>query len=937
VRIVKMARSLASAVLVAVLALGAWFGGILLPVDAFLGDLRFKLGQREPTGELLLVDIDAKSLAEIGAWPWPRSIHAQVIDRLVEYGAWETALDIDFSTSSSPEQDAALEDALRRASGAVILPMFQQQASAEGDAVSYSRPIERFAAQSWGATVNVRPDPDGQVRSFAFGQWIDGEPVLSLPAVMSGSVGRIGEEFQIDFGIRADKIDRVSVIDLLNGEVAPERVRGRTVIVGASAIELRDLFEVPNYGLVSGHTLNAVALETLLQDRALVRVSTEVLVAGLALLMLAFVSLLGRFPWTQILGLAVLMAVGIEIAAILLQINKAVVLPTSLWHAALFGFALLSVIKEIDFGRVTLAVSKAETRNTEALLKRVIEDNFAGVIIVGEDGNIGLASTTASALLKVEPNSRLVGRRFADVLPPALAEELRSSVERFRHGVWRRQPPAELTIDNRDGTKTIFEYTVTPSRLGEVRSDGKRALPTRVSACLTFMDVTVEREAESRVEFMARYDMLTGLANRNQFIEVLTARIGTKHRKHDVPAVICFDLDRFKNVNDTLGHHYGDILLRAVASRVREVVGEDELVARFGGDEFAIILAGKTRGELGAVADRIIVALREPFDLEGHRLIIGASVGIAVATEGDDPATLTKNADIALYRAKSAGGAIYRFFDPGMNEGLASRQQLELELWEAFRKGQFEVYYQPQMNIETGHLVGVEALVRWNHPKRGVVLPGDFIAVAEAIGLIDPLGVWIMKRAAEEVARWPLPVRLAVNISPAQFTRGDLVASVREALDVSGLPAAQLQLEITESLFLQENAVINSVTSQLKDMGVQFALDDFGTGYSSLAYVTRFPISKIKIDKTFVTGVPNVRGSVAIVRAVTAMAQGLDIEVNAEGVETADQLRTLKLLGVNEAQGHLFGMAQPAAMIRAELVAQAGTLRVVGGVGGFAA
>ncbi|MCC6982811.1 MAG: EAL domain-containing protein [Bauldia sp.] len=933
-----MARSLASALLVAVLALGAWFGGILLPVDAFLGDLRFKLGQRQPTGELLLVDIDAKSLAEIGAWPWPRGIHAQVIDRLVEYGAWETALDIDFSTSSTPEQDQALESALRRASGAVILPIFQQQASADGDAVTYSRPIERFAAVSWGATVNVRPDPDGQVRAFAFGQWIDGEPVLSLPAVMSGSVGNVGEEFLIDYGIRADQIDRVSVIDLLEGRVAPERVKGRTVIVGASAIELRDLFQVPNYGLISGHTLNAVALETLLQDRALVRVSTEVLIAGLVLIGLIFVALLGRFPWTQILGVAVLMAAGTEIAAMLLQISKAVALPTSLWHAAFFGFALLSIVKEIDFGRVTLAVSKAETRNTEALLKRVIEDNFAGVIIVGEDGNIGLASTTASALLKVENNSRLVGRRYADVLPAALAEEMRVSIDRFRRGVWRRQPPAELVIENRDGTKTIFEYTVTPSRLGEAQSDGRRALPNRVSACLTFMDVTVEREAEARVEYMARFDMLTGLANRNQFIEVLTDRLqDRRHQKHDLPAVICFDLDRFKNVNDTLGHHYGDVLLRAVAARVREVVGTDELVARFGGDEFAILLSGRSRGELGAVADRIIIALREPFDLEGHRLIIGASVGIAIASETTDPAVLTKNADIALYRAKSAGGAIYRFFDPGMNDGLAHRQQLELELWEAFRKGQFEVYYQPQMNIETGRMVGVEALVRWNHPKRGVVMPGDFITVAEAIGLIDPLGVWIMQRACEEVARWPLPVRLAVNISPAQFTRGDLVASVRETLDASGLPPSQLQLEITESLFLQENAVINSVTSQLKDMGVQFALDDFGTGYSSLAYVARFPISKIKIDKTFVTGVPNVRGSVAIVRAVTAMAQGLDIEVNAEGVETADQLRTLRLLGVNEAQGHLFGMAQPAAMIRAELAAQAGTLRVVGGKGGFAA
>ncbi|MFV2034761.1 MAG: putative bifunctional diguanylate cyclase/phosphodiesterase [Halocynthiibacter sp.] len=450
---------------------------------------------------------------------------------------------------------------------------------------------------------------------------------------------------------------------------------------------------------------------------------------------------------------------------------------------------------------------------------------------------------------------------------------------------------------------------------------------------ITQEDVTARCRAEERLAFLARSDTLTGLANRNQFCEALRDAIGRLSRNGEPSAVICFNLDRFRNVSTTLGHRYGDLLLQKVADRTLKLVREADVVARFGGDEFAVLLRGVANAERAeAFAAKLVDALTETHDVEGHKVIIGVSTGIAlVEPDTADAETAIRNANTALNKAKSSGGNGYRLFEPVMDVGNQARRSLERELWSAYERNEFELVYQPQVNLQDYHIDGIEVLLRWNHPERGVLVSAEFLTVAEDIGLIEPLGAWMLKSALSEVASWPRAVKVAVNLSPVQFLRSDLVATVSSVLDSTGLPAECLELEVVEALFMQENSTTLDLLNQLRDMKIGLTLDHFGTGYSSLSYVRRYPINKIKIDKSYVSEISNDPEALAIVRAVTTLGHALDISTSAEGIKTSEQMRLLHLAGCSEGQGILFSAPLPPAEM-ANLLREPATMK--GKIGG---
>jgi diguanylate cyclase (GGDEF)-like protein len=429
----------------------------------------------------------------------------------------------------------------------------------------------------------------------------------------------------------------------------------------------------------------------------------------------------------------------------------------------------------------------------------------------------------------------------------------------------------------------------------------------------THEDITERRSFEARIAHMAHHDALTDLPNRALFNERLEQAI-ERVKRGDVIAVHLLDLDLFKNVNDTLGHAAGDKLLLAVADRLRVIVRKIDTVARMGGDEFAVVQAAiKQPSEAAWLAERVIAALSEPYDIDGHQIIIGASVGIAIGpTDGVDPGQLIRNADLALYRAKSAGRGAFHFFEAGMDVQMQVRRELENDMRNALSAGQFELHYQPVLNLESDEIVGVEALIRWHHPKRGMVSPGEFIPLAEETGFIVRLGEWIIRKACATAAAWPSKVKIAVNLSPAQFKSQGLVQTVMSALASSGLAASRLELEITENILLQDTTATLATLHRLRELGVHIAMDDFGTGYSSLRYLQSFPFDKIKIDRSFVRDITLSTGSLNIVRAVAAMAKGLGMTTTAEGVETQEQLDTIRSEGCTEMQGFLFSKPQPA-------------------------
>jgi diguanylate cyclase (GGDEF)-like protein/PAS domain S-box-containing protein len=433
----------------------------------------------------------------------------------------------------------------------------------------------------------------------------------------------------------------------------------------------------------------------------------------------------------------------------------------------------------------------------------------------------------------------------------------------------------------------------------------------------THNDITERRRAEAKIAYMAHHDALTDLPNRLLLFEQLR-QVLAKTRQGVHVAVLCLDLDRFKDVNDAHGHPVGDLLLKAVADRLRPCIRDTDMVARLGGDEFAIMQAGASQPtDATALASRLIEVIGAPYELGGAQITVELSIGIALAPgDGLDPSQLLKNADLALYRAKSDGHGLYRFFEPEMDARMQRRRMLEIDLRSAIANGQFELFYQPLVDMKTEYVTGFEALLRWHHPERGMILPLDFIAVAEETGLIVQIGDWVLRQACAEAAAWPSGVKIAVNLSPVQFKNKGLLLSVVSALAASGLSPNRLELEITESVLLQDGDMILATLNELRELGVRISMDDFGTGYSSLSYLRKFPFDKIKIDRTFIFDMSDHDESLAIVRAVIAMGSGLGIATTAEGVETPEQFKQLKLEGCTEVQGYLFSPPRPAAAVK---------------------
>jgi diguanylate cyclase (GGDEF)-like protein len=430
---------------------------------------------------------------------------------------------------------------------------------------------------------------------------------------------------------------------------------------------------------------------------------------------------------------------------------------------------------------------------------------------------------------------------------------------------------------------------------------------------VTCQDITARRRAEQQVAFMARHDALTRLPNRATFRERIEMAVAQSDRAI-AAAVLFLDLDHFKAVNETLGHPVGDRLLHAVAERIGSCVRQVDTVARFGGDEFAVIQMGPERAEdVAVLARRISDVLSTPYEVDGHQVIVGVSIGIAmVPADGSDPDTLLRNADIALYRAKADGRGVFRFFEPAMDAHLQQRRVLELDLHRALQEDEFELYYQPLIDTMSQRISGFEALMRWNHPTRGLVGPDKFITATEEMGLIVPLGRWALREACCQAATWPDDVKVAVNLSAVQFTGHDLVGAVTEALTLSGLPARRLNLEITESLLLHNTRHVLGILHELRGLGASISMDDFGTGYSSLSYLRSFPFDKIKIDQSFIRDLAHDEDAASIVRAITKLGAALGMTTTAEGVETEDQFARLRAEGCNEVQGYLFGRPTPA-------------------------
>ncbi len=555
--------------------------------------------------------------------------------------------------------------------------------------------------------------------------------------------------------------------------------------------------------------------------------------------------------------------------------------------AGMVAAVVLCILVASLIAAVTDGYLERRSRAEAERLRRFADSTFEGILFLRD----GIVTDVNAPLCRMlgRPSEAIVGLR------------LDAFVVRPRNAPPQAASTAEADLVDAAGETRPVEILI--RKVGE--GSGEAVMAVR--------DLTDRRRAEQRIQHLAHHDSLTGLANRTLFRDRLAQAMALAERSARGIALLCLDLDGFKAVNDLMGHPVGDAVLIEVGNRLVACLRESDTVARLGGDEFAIVLSfvDQPRGAAGLAA-RVVELLAEPFEVAGQRVCIGTSVGVALyPSDAAAPETLLRNADLALYRAKHDGKGTFRFFEQAMDERLQQRRMMEQELRLAMLREEFSLDYQPLFDGASLAIEGFEALLRWQHPERGRISPGEFVPVAEESGLIVPLGRWVLQSACAEAASWPVPRRVAVNLSPAQFKQRDLAQMVGQILKDTGLAAPRLELEITEGILIDDSARALVILGELKALGVRIALDDFGTGYSSLSYLRRFPFDKLKIDASFVRALSEGGEAEAIVRAIMALGRSLGLCVTAEGVETEDQLARLRAENCDEVQGFLLGRPLP--------------------------
>jgi diguanylate cyclase (GGDEF)-like protein len=564
----------------------------------------------------------------------------------------------------------------------------------------------------------------------------------------------------------------------------------------------------------------------------------------------------------------------------------------------------------LERARNKLRRSEAETRERAHELEVTLEYMSQGIIMTDADNNIPVINRRAIELLHLP--------ELSSIDLPTTADLLKS--DQGCIGLEPVGPEQSIKFGVTSNDIQVYQRTLPNGKVLEIHNASLKDGGT----VRTISDITERRRAEQEIVRVAHHDALTGLANRLLLHAHVDHAFGGARRYGENFAILCLDLDRFKIANDTFGHQAGDVLLRNVADRLRLCARDVDTVARVGGDEFVVLQAKVTKAnDAAALAERILLAVGAPYDLNGNRVVMSASIGIALApSDGASADEILSHADLALYQAKANGRNAFCFFDSEMEQTALRRGRLESELRDALTRNEFELWYQPWFNITSGRIVGCEALLRWRHPQRGLLGPVEFLSVAEETGLIGRLGDWVLRRGCQDAAGWPQDVKLAINLSAAQFIGGKLYGSVIDALVESGLAAKRLELEITETLIIDDFEGTREALSQLRSRGISVALDDFGTGYSSLTHLRQLLFDRIKIDKSFVAEVTTRTECAAIVSAVIGLANSLGVCITAEGVETEDQWTILRAAGCTEVQGYLFSRPISGAMILERLSAR---------------
>lgn len=866
----------------------AWLVGLPAAFADLISDKRFLWPKRPASETIALVEIDAPSLARIGVWPWPRRHHAKLIEQLETAGATEILFDVDFSARSNPVDDAAFAEALAKAGGSVVLPTFQQRAGDlnRGLTLHVNRPLPEFAAQSWSAVVNVLPETDGLVRRYSLGARI-GEFLPSFGALLVGRHDEQGAPFRIDFSIGTDTVPAVSYIAVLDGEPqALARLKGRKVIVAGTAVELGDRFNVPNGRVIPGSMLQLLAAESLLQGRALQSTGLPLSLVGIVAILMGMVVLWRRTSARARVAIVLWAAASLEVGAFLIQTTWPIIVDTSSWLLLLGAYLIAIALHEIDLRGLLRGIA-------ERRFQRIAMSLGDGLVCLDDQGRIVFWNPGAAKIFGY-PEADALGKPFTACLadPEQLA--------RLEHAAAVDDHILDLVGLRRNGERFALEASVSSWQGTDGRQFG-----------LVLRDITIKQRERERIRYLAEHDDLTGLLNRH----TLGERLAAEFDKGGAPvsALILIGIDRFHHFSDIHGREFADQVLVAFAARLRALMPANAVAARFADDEFALIAPKEFAA---AVANDVARDFGSAALVFGEwRQRVAVRIGYAVAEPGWSADHLIGNAHLALEAAILARDEQPIGFAAAMRDRIASQLALEAELRLALEKNQFELFYQPQVLLSDRSVIGAEALIRWRHPVRGLIPPGQFIPVLNNSPLSDAVANWVLATACQQSRQWQMagtPVRVGVNLSPSQLQGGELQDTVAALLDETGLAPELLELEVTEDILIEDAEKAQKTFREIRARGVKIAFDDFGTGYGSLSYLKAFPLDTLKIDQTFVRQLLNDSGDAAIVRATIDLGRSLGLSIIAEGIEDLETANRLKGMGCDEGQGYHFGRPLPA-------------------------
>jgi len=892
-RLTRRVPSLISFVIIATLYLS---GGLDL-VENTLTQWRFQLTQRDASGDLVVVEIDPKSLQEIEIWPWPRGLYAVALKKLLAAGARRVAITVDFSSPSSPAEDKMLQGALANSNGKVILPVFKQliENAESGRKLILSLPIPKFREHSQLAFINVQPETDGLIRRMMVRESWKKQEFPSLPFALTEDADIQFDSFFIDYAIRKDSIPRISMVDILRGTFDESTVSGKQVIIGATAVALGNQLAVPIHRVSSGTLIQALAYESLHQGRALLPIAHAPILIVMLLLALVLGPQFIAWSWRHGMIIVVVTCSSLFALSIGVQYFTPALIDITPWVLLISLTYGISLVRQIDHQGVRLMFQGIEILRKDTIMRNVVENSFDGIITTDAWGDV---ESINPAVLKLfgYSSENILGHHMSILFPEVSEEYEEEDLSGFL-----KIGKGSYEIDGRKATGEIFPLEV---EVTEILMDKRRFFTAFIR------DITERNNLKKDLQHHALHDTLTNLPNRSLFFDRLDQAIYTARRSQKSFAILLIDLDRFKGVNDTLGHHIGDLLLKQVGLRLQHHLRESDTIARLGGDEFVILFPETQNVEDAChLATKIIDTLKRPFQLKEYELEISASIGISVFPEhGTEAKILIQSADSAMYMAKHEHCG-YMVYVAGKNQNRARRLMLIDDLRKAIKEKKLVLHYQPKLNLGNGQISGVEALVRWPTPNHGFLLPDEFIELAEQTGLIRPLTLLVLDQAISQSAKWHedgFKLEVSVNLSAHCLQDLTFPEFIDEMISKWNLPAKYLSLEVTESAVMVDPVRALKAIKLLKGCGIRLSIDDFGTGYSSLAYLSSLSADELKIDKSFILNMNEDKINKIIVEATIALAHKLGMTVVAEGIECEEISKQLTDLGCDLGQGNLF-------------------------------